>query len=39
MDDIKFLTSFNVEPVVASETAIQAAVEPLLQRRAPPTRR
>jgi type IV pilus assembly protein PilB len=27
IDDIKFLTGFNVEPVVASETAIQAAVE------------
>jgi type IV pilus assembly protein PilB len=27
MDDIKFLTSYNVEPVVASETAIQAAVD------------
>jgi type IV pilus assembly protein PilB len=27
MDDIKFLTGYNVEPVVASETAIQAAVD------------
>jgi type IV pilus assembly protein PilB len=27
IDDIKFLTGFNVEPVVASETAIQGAVE------------
>src|SRR5882724_6529319 len=27
IDDIKFLTGFNVEPVVASETAIHAAVE------------
>jgi type IV pilus assembly protein PilB len=27
IDDIKFLTGFNVEPVVASETAILAAVE------------
>src|SRR5688572_31541660 len=27
MDDIKFLTGYNVEPVVASETAIQAAIE------------
>jgi type IV pilus assembly protein PilB len=27
IDDIKFLTGFNVEPVVASETAIQAAIE------------
>jgi type IV pilus assembly protein PilB len=27
IDDIKFLTGFNVEPVVASETAITAAIE------------
>jgi type IV pilus assembly protein PilB len=27
MDDIKFLTNFSVEPVVASEAAIQAAIE------------
>jgi type IV pilus assembly protein PilB len=27
IDDIKFLTGFNVEPVVSSETAIQAAIE------------
>jgi type IV pilus assembly protein PilB len=27
MDDIKFLTSYNVEPVVASESAIQGAIE------------
>ncbi len=27
IDDIKFLTSYNVEPVVASETAIQSAIE------------
>ncbi len=27
IDDIKFLTGYNVEPVVASETAIHAAVE------------
>ncbi|HEY2407090.1 MAG TPA: type IV-A pilus assembly ATPase PilB [Polyangiaceae bacterium] len=27
MDDIRFLTGYNVEPVVASETAIQAAIE------------
>jgi type IV pilus assembly protein PilB len=27
IDDIKFLTGFNVEPVVASETAIGAAIE------------
>jgi len=31
LDDIKFLTGFNVEPVVASETAIQAAVERFYQ--------
>jgi type IV pilus assembly protein PilB len=27
IDDIKFLTGFNVEPVVASETAIASAIE------------
>src|SRR4051794_13485374 len=27
IDDIKFLTGFNVEPVVASETAITSAIE------------
>src|SRR6186713_284612 len=27
IDDIKFLTGYNVEPVVASETAIQTAVD------------
>src|SRR6185312_17566358 len=27
IDDIKFLTGFNVEPVVASETGIIAAIE------------
>src|SRR6185369_13623781 len=27
IDDIKFLTGFNVEPVVASETAISQAIE------------
>ncbi|HEY8943906.1 MAG TPA: type IV-A pilus assembly ATPase PilB [Polyangiaceae bacterium] len=27
IDDIKFLSGYNVEPVVASETSIQAAVE------------
>jgi len=26
MDDIKFMTGFNVEPVVASETAISEAI-------------
>src|ERR1700745_1215657 len=27
MDDIKFMTGFNIEPVVASETAIMEAIE------------
>ena len=27
IDDIKFLTGYNVEPVVASETAVQASIE------------
>jgi type IV pilus assembly protein PilB len=27
IDDLKFLTSYNVEPVIASETAIVAAIE------------
>ncbi|MEM7350191.1 MAG: type IV-A pilus assembly ATPase PilB [Acidobacteriota bacterium] len=27
MDDIKFMTGYNVEPVIASETAIRAAIE------------
>src|SRR5207237_4978562 len=27
IDDIKFLTGYNVEPVVASETAVAAAIE------------
>ncbi len=27
IDDIKFLTGYNVEPVVASETAVQAAID------------
>ena len=27
MDDIKFMTGFNIEPVVASETAIMDAIE------------
>ena len=29
MDDIKFMTGFNVEPVVASESAIKAALDKL----------
>src|SRR4029077_1046283 len=28
MDDIKFMTGYNVEPVVASETAVPAAITP-----------
>src|SRR5215467_8982615 len=31
IDDIKFLTGFNVEPVVASESAIAQAVERFYQ--------
>ena len=27
MDDIKFMTGYNVEPVVASESAIEDAIE------------
>ena len=27
IDDVKFLTGYNVEPVVASETAIENAIE------------
>ena len=27
MDDIKFMTGYNVEPVIASETAIRAAID------------
>ena len=27
MDDIKFMTGYNVEPVVASETAVADAIE------------
>src|SRR5881227_3789719 len=27
MDDIKFMTGFNIEPVVASESSIQAGIE------------
>ena len=27
MDDIKFMTGFNIEPVVASETAIREAID------------
>ena len=31
MDDIKFMTGYNVEPVVASETALRAVDRPLLR--------
>ena len=34
MDDIKFMTGFNVEPVVASETSINEAIVEVLRRRA-----
>src|SRR6476620_11652940 len=34
IDDIKFLTGYNVEPVVASETAIQGAIEKLFAEKA-----
>ena len=27
MDDIKFMTGYNVEPVVASETSLEEAIE------------
>ena len=27
MDDIKFMTGYNVEPVVASETSLEDAIE------------
>ena len=32
MDDIKFMTGLNVEPVIASETSIQMAIGKVLQR-------
>ena len=34
MDDIKFMTGYNVEPVVASETAVADAIDALLPARA-----
>ncbi len=34
IDDIKFLTGYNVEPVVASETAIQTAIDKLFAEKA-----
>ena len=40
IDDIKFLTGYNVEVVVASEQAIREAIEQLLRaRRGPATTR
>ena len=39
MDDIKFMTGFNVEPVVASESAIGEAIAKLLRRRGDQPRR
>ena len=39
IDDIKFLTGYNVEPVVASETAVQASIERAITPPGPPTRR
>ncbi len=35
MDDIKFMTGYNVEPVVASEQAIADALHEVLHRRRP----
>jgi type IV pilus assembly protein PilB len=35
MDDIKFMTGFNIEPVVASETAIMAGIEKAYTVQAP----
>ena len=31
MDDIKFMTGYNVEPVVASEIAIEESIDKLLR--------
>ncbi len=31
MDDLKFMTGYNVEPVVASESAVMEAIQKLLQ--------
>ena len=33
IDDLKFLTGYNIEPVIASETAILQTIEKYLQRR------
>src|ERR671924_1146692 len=35
MDDIKFMTGYNVEPVVASETAVSEAIEKYYPSAAP----
>ena len=35
MDDIKFMTGYNVEPVVASETAVTDAIDAVLRRARP----
>src|SRR5688572_4579355 len=36
MDDIKFMTGYNVEPVVASETAVTEAIQRYYKAPAPP---
>jgi hypothetical protein len=38
MDDIKFMTGYNVEPVVASETAVTDAITRYYPARRPPPR-
>jgi type IV pilus assembly protein PilB len=38
MDDIKFMTGYNVEPVVASETAVQEAIQRYYPPAAPAVR-
>ena len=38
MDDIKFMTGYNVEPVVASETAVTDAITRYYPAQAPPPR-
>ena len=35
IDDLKFLTGYNIEPVVASEASIREAIEKLLRREGP----
>ena len=39
MDDIKFMTGYNVEPVVASETAVIEAIRAATTRAAAARRR